>query len=94
MQYKKSDQDDSQYVTVNGNSETISGLNDGEVVIVRLTDGHDKYGGVKTINIEDGVKPNVTITLGTQTENSISVTVNATDGEKWNASNTNIQVLY
>ena len=81
MQYKKSDQDDSQYITVNGNSETISGLNDGEVVIVRLTDGHGKYGGVKTINIEDGVKPNVTVTPGTTTENSISVTVNATDGE-------------
>ena len=81
MQYKKSTESDDKYVTVNGNSETISGLNDGEVVIVRLTDGHDKYGGVKTINIEDGVKPNVTITLGTTTENSISVTVNATDGE-------------
>ena len=81
MQYKKSTESDDKYVTVNGNSETISGLNDGEVVIVRLTDGHGKYGGVKTINIEDGVKPNVTITLGTQTENSISVTVNATDGE-------------
>ena len=81
MQYKKSTESDDKYVTVNGNSETISGLNDGEVVIVRLTDGHDKYGGVKTINIEDGVKPNVTVTLKTQTENSISVTVSATDGE-------------
>ena len=81
MQYKKSTESDDKYVTVNGNSETISGLNDGEVVIVRLTDGHGKYGGVKTINIEDGVKPNVTVTPGTTTENSISVTVNATDGE-------------
>ena len=81
MQYKKSTESDDKYVTVNGNSETISGLNDGEVVIVRLTDGHGKYGGVKTINIEDGVKPNVTVTPGTTTENSISVTVSATDGE-------------
>ena len=81
MQYKKTDQGDDQYVTVNGNSETISGLTDGDVIIVRLTDGKGNYGGVKTINIEDANKPAVVVSQGAVTETSISVTVNATDSE-------------
>ena len=81
MQYKKADQSDDQYVTVNGNSETISGLTDGDVVIVRLTDGKGNYGGIKTINIEDANKPTVVVNQGAVTETSIQITVNATDGE-------------
>ena len=81
IQYKKADQSDDQYVTVNGNSETISGLTDGDVIIVRLTDGKGNYGGIKTINIEDANKPTAVVNKGTVTETSISVTVNATDGE-------------
>ena len=81
MQHKKADQSDGQYVTVNGNSETISGLRDGDVVIVRLTDGKGNYGGIKTINIEDANKPTVVVNQGAVTETSISVTVNATDSE-------------
>ena len=71
MQYKKADQSDDQYVTVNGNSETISGLTDGDVVIVRLTDGKGNYGGIKTINIEDANKPTVVVNQGAVTETSI-----------------------
>ena len=81
MQYKKADQSDDQYVTVNGNSETISGLKDGDIVIVRLTDGKGNYGGIKTINIEDANNPIVIVNQGTVTETSIAVTVNATDSE-------------
>ena len=81
MQYKKSTDSDDKYVTVNGNSETISGLRDGDVVIVRLTDGKGNYGGVKTINIEDANEPAVVVSQGAVTETSISVTVNATDSE-------------
>ena len=81
MQYKKADQSDDQYVTVNGNSETISGLKDGDIVIVRLTDGKGNYGGIKTINIEDANNPTVVVNQGTVTETSIAVTVNATDSE-------------
>ena len=81
MQYKKSTDSDDKYVTINGNSETISGLTDGDVIIVRLTDGKGNYGGVKTINIEDANKPTVVVNKGTVTEASISVTVNATDSE-------------
>ena len=81
MQYKKSTESDDKYVTVNGNSETISGLNDGEVIIVRLTDGKGNYGGIKTINIEDANKPTVVVNQGTVTETSIQITVNATDSE-------------
>ena len=81
MQYKKADQSDDQYVTVSGNSETISGLKDGDVVIVRLTDGNENYGGTKTINIEDANKPTVVVNQGTVTETSIVVTVDATDSE-------------
>ena len=81
MQHKKSTDSDDKYVTVNGNSETISGLTDGDVIIVRLTDGKGNYGGIKTINIEDAKAPTVVVNQGTVTETSISVTVNATDSE-------------
>ena len=81
IQYKKADQGDDQYVTVNGNSETISGLTDGDVIIVRLTDGKGNYGGVKTINIEDANNPTVVVNQGAVTETSIQITVNATDSE-------------
>ena len=81
IQYKKADQSDDQYVTVNENSETISGLTDGDVIIVRLTDGKGNYGGIKTINIEDANKPTVVVNKDTVTETSIQITVNATDGE-------------
>ena len=81
MQHKKADQGDDQYVTVNGNSETISGLTDGDVIIVRLTDGKGNYGGIKTINIEDAITPIVVVNQGNVGNNNISVTVNATDNE-------------
>ena len=81
MQYKKSTDSDDKYVTVNGNSETISGLTDGDIIIVRLTDGKGNYGGIKTINIEDANKPTVVVNQVTVTETSIQITVNATDSE-------------
>ena len=62
-------------------AKIISGLNDGEVIIVRLTDGKGNYGGVKTINIEDANAPTVVVNQGTVTETSIQITVNATDSE-------------
>ena len=59
----------------------VTGLHHNDTVFARLTDGKN-YGGEASITILDTVNPQISdITTGTITENSITITVNATDNE-------------
>ena len=63
------------------NGGTIPNLQHDQTVYARLTDGNN-YGDYASVSIIDGGLPVVSaITPGTITENSIAVTVNATDNE-------------
>ena len=69
-----------------GNSGTISNLNYGDTVNIRLTDGTN-HGDFVTVTIGDEINPTVNVTLGAATSNSISVNASATDAESGMSSN-------
>ena len=62
------------------NGGTVSGLNHGDTVYARLTDGINA-GQYASTNITDGTAPSVTVNKGTTTSNSIAVNVTASDNE-------------
>ena len=66
--------------TTIANGGTISGLNHGDTVYARLTDGINA-GQYASTSITDGTAPQVTVTAGTTTSNSIAVSVTASDGQ-------------
>ena len=66
--------------TTIANGGTISGLNHGDTVYARLTDGTNA-GQYASTSITDGTAPQVTVTAGTTTSNSIAVNVMASDNE-------------
>ena len=66
--------------TTIANGGTISGLNHGDTVYARLTDGTNA-GQYASTSITDGTAPQVTVTAGATTSNSIAVNVMASDNE-------------
>ena len=58
----------------------ISGLHHNDKVYVRLWDGINGSGET-AITIQDGTKPTVNVTTGTQTTSSIQVSVSSSDGQ-------------
>ena len=58
----------------------VSGLNLGDLVIARLTDGTN-YGNTATLEVTDLGKPNITINKTGVTSNTLKVTAVATDNE-------------
>ena len=68
------------------NGGTVSGLNHGDTVYARLTDGTNA-GDYASTSIVDGVAPAVTVNKGVTTSNSIAVSVTASDGQSGMASN-------
>ena len=84
IEYQVNGADDGSWTTVSGG--TISNLNHGDKVNIRLTDG-ENAGGYVTKEIKDEVPPTVTVTSGgVPTSNSISVNVAASDNESGMAS--------
>ena len=69
-----------------GNSGTVSELNYGDTVNIRLTDGTN-HGDFVTVTIGDEIAPTVNVTLVTSTSNSISVNAVATDNESGMSAN-------
>ena len=59
---------------------TISGLNLGDQVIARLTDGKN-YGSTATLVVTETGKPTITVTKGAITGTSASITVSSSDNE-------------
>ena len=76
-----------------GNSGTVSELNYGDTVNIRLTDGTN-HGDFVTVTIGDEIAPTVNVTLGTSTSNSIVVNVVATDSESGMSSNPTYTYYY
>ena len=62
------------------NGGEITGLNHGDTVYARLTDGTN-HGEYASVDIQDKTNPQVTVTVGTTTSNSIAVNVTASDNE-------------
>ena len=62
------------------NGGTVESLNLGDVVTARLTDGTN-HGDSASINVTDIGTPTVTVTKGTVTTNSITVTASSIDKE-------------
>ena len=84
IEYQVNGTDEGSWTTVSG--VTISNLNHGDKVNIRLTDG-ENAGGYVTKEIKDEVAPTVTVTSGgTPTSNSISVSAVAQDNESGMAS--------
>ena len=84
IEYQVNGTDDGSWKTVSG--DTISDLNHGDKVNIRLTDG-ENAGGYVTKEITDANPPTVTVTAqGTPTSNSIAVSVVAQDNESGMAS--------
>ena len=84
IEYQVNGTDDGSWTTVSGG--TITGLNHGDNVNIRLTDGQNA-GGYVTKEILDEVPPTVTVTAqGEPTSNSIAVSVSAQDNESGMAS--------
>ena len=78
-QVSKSEPVDGSWTTIENNG-TISGINHGDTVYARLTDGTN-YGEYASATITDGAAPVVEIAQGEVTSNSIAITVNAEDNE-------------
>ena len=84
IEYQVNGTDDGSWKTVSGG--TITGLNHGDNVNIRLTDG-ENAGGYVTKEITDATPPTVTVTAqGEPTSNSIAVSVSAQDNESGMAS--------
>ena len=84
IEYQVNGTDDGSWTTVSG--DTISNLNHGDKVNIRLTDGQNA-GGYVTKEITDANPPTVTVTSSsTPTSNSIAVNVEASDNESGMAS--------
>ena len=73
-----------QWTTIT-NGGKVTGLNHGDTVYARLTDGTNA-GDYASTSIEDKTAPNVTVNKGTTTSNSIRVSVTASDGQSGMAS--------
>ena len=67
------------YVTITSGG-TISGLSLNDVVTVRLWDGTN-YGSTASLTVADTIAPNITVTKGLSSTNSIGVTAKATDAQ-------------
>ena len=81
IEYKLSNPEVDEGWTEIENSGTIPGLNHGDTVYARLTDGNN-HGDYATASIQDGIDPVVDVLpQGTPTSNSISVNVEAVDNE-------------
>ena len=84
IEYQVNGTEDGSWTTVS--EGTISNLNHGDKVNIRLTDGQNA-GGYVTKEIKDEVAPKVTVTSGgVPTSNSIAVSVAASDNESGMAS--------
>ena len=84
IEYQVNGTDEGSWTTVSGGA--ITGLEHGDKVNIRLTDG-ENAGGYVTKEILDEVPPTVTVTAqGEPTSNSISVSVVAQDNESGMAS--------
>lgn len=64
----------------NKKTETLTELNNGDIIYARLTDGIN-FGEYATLTIRDTIAPTVTLQIGEKTKTSIQVTANATDAQ-------------
>ena len=81
IEYKKSEPATEEGWTEISNNGSITGLNHGDTIYARLTDGNN-HGEYATTRILDGIDPVVDVLAqGTPTSSSISVTVSASDNE-------------
>ena len=78
IEYQVNGTDDGSWTILSG--DTISNLNDGDKVNIRLTDGSN-HGEYVTKDIEDTIPPTVNVTSGGNTSNSVAVNVEASDNE-------------
>ena len=79
IEYQVGGTSEGNWTTITSGSK-IPDLNYGDNVNIRLTDGVN-HGEYVTVTVEDEVPPEVNVSLGSSTSNSIVVNVEATDGE-------------
>ena len=85
IEYQVNGTTEGSWISIDNNG-TISNLNNGDKVNIRLTDG-ENAGGYVTKEIKDEVAPTVTVSpSGAPTSNSISVSASASDKESGMAS--------
>ena len=79
IEYQVGGTSEGSWITITSGGK-IPDLDYGDNVNIRLTDGVN-HGEYVTVTIEDEVPPEVNVSLGSSTSNSIIVNVEATDGE-------------
>ena len=79
IEYQVGGTSEGSWITITSGGK-IPDLNYGDNVNIRLTDGVN-HGEFVTVTVEDEVPPEVNVSLGSSTSNSIVVNVEATDGE-------------
>ena len=75
------------------NNGAIGNLNYNDTVYARLTDGSN-VGNYATLVITDDIPPEVNIQAGVPTSNSVTLTVTATDVQKWISRKIGIYTYY
>ena len=79
IEYQVGGTSEGSWITITSGGK-IPDLDYGDNVNIRLTDGTN-HGEFVTVTVEDEVPPEVNVSLGSSTSNSIVVNVEATDGE-------------
>ena len=64
-----------------GKDVTVTGLSHNSIVYARLLDNANNAGSQASVTIQDGTKPTVNVTTGTQSTSSIQVSVSSSDNE-------------